>query len=172
MTRHLSLEELGSLLTGEDLTRPKIGDAARKCLGKAAEAIDRVGLPIRFADCFQAVREISFFAVPENCYFRIEQRRLVVQRAVEIGRTEFGSHVVDCDTGCVVYIDSSGTTQLINTSVERFLFFVGRFILSTKRRFSDSDELLADCKRVDEAALADPEGMWSVMIEEGRAGLY
>ncbi len=172
MTQDVSLEEIGSLFKGEPIKHPRIGDAPRKCLGKAAEVIDTVGLPIRFADSYQAVDEVSFFSVPENCSFSFEQRPTSVHRAVEIGRSEFGTYVVDCDSGCVVYIDSSGSTQLINTSVERFLFFVGRFTLSAMRRFSDSDELLADCKRVDEAALSDPEGMWSVMIEEARAGLY
>ena len=173
MSRDVSLEELASLLGGEQLTRPRIAGPARACLGKAAEAIERIGLPLEFAGVYKAVDEVSLVPVPKGCRYRFQQRWVPVRRAAEIGRGEFGSCVVVCDTAHLVFINSEGPTHLINTSVERFLFFVGRFWQSNRRRFTDGDALFADCQEVDEAAFADPnEGFWSLTIEEARAGMY
>jgi hypothetical protein len=113
VSREVSLQELASLFKGEEMVRPRITEAARKCLGKTAEVVDHIGLPTRVADSFKAASEISCFSIPQGCGFHLKQERVPIHRAVEIGRAELGSYVIDCDLGYIIYIDFTGTAQLI-----------------------------------------------------------
>jgi SUKH-4 immunity protein len=167
-----SIHEIWSVLDSERLVRPAISGTARSMLGRAVNVLEGVGLPTVFADWFRPTQHIIPYPEATGRVYKVGSKDLVINNAVLLGQNDFGRYVVDCDTACIVYLDSSGSNQLINTSVERFLYFVGRFWKSTDAGFTDIAALLADCKAVDPPALADAEGVWSVMIEEAGAGLY
>lgn len=172
MNYNISLLQLVDLLKTERMTHPAIGPQERECLGGWAELLDRVGLPSHFGDSFSAVAQANFFDSPDGCTNKYAQTQIPMRRAIVIGRSEFGSYVVDCDNGFLVYVDSSGVTQFVNSSIEGFLFIFGRFQQSSKAGFCDIERTLADCKRIDPGAFADPDGMWSVVFEEANAGIY
>jgi len=114
MSRNVSVAELAALHESGKLVKPKINDAARSCLGPAAELLDRIGLPVQVADSFKALKEVVPYLRSEGHTYTLGGKEVVIRQAVEVGRTDFGSHVIDCETGCIVYADTSGATQLIN----------------------------------------------------------
>ena len=172
MKRSPSVSELQSLLQSTARTRPSITEEARKLLGPWAKVLDEVGLPARQGDWFHAVEEVEVWGNMADLHYEVDGGSIYLVRAVQIGRGEFGSIIVDCDTGHVVYVDQAGQTQLINTSLERFLYFVGRFNQSADRGFSDASNLRADYQSIDSAPLENLDGIWCLTIEEAEAGLY
>lgn len=172
MKYSLTNNELRELIGIENLRHPAMNDTVRADLGVAAQAIDEVGLPIEFADWFKCVEAVVPFTDAQGKTYFVDNSEIAIERAVTVGRGEFGTHVIDCNSGCVVYIDSSGDTQLINTSVDRFLQFIAHFNRASNERFENCHVLRTAFDQVDRAALRDPEGIWSVMLESAEAGLF
>jgi hypothetical protein len=172
MRENPSIPELYRLLQPVALVRPGISEDARKLLGASAEIIEQIGLPTQQADWFQAE------SVVELCHKAIGTRYNVngnigeIAKPIQIGRSEFGRIITDGTTGHIVYVDQSGETQLINTSLQRFLYFIGRFRQSADRGFDDVLNLKAELERTDPVPLENPDGIWSLSIEEAEAGLY
>lgn len=172
MNYPLSVQELRTMIGAEKLCEPVIDDAARIELGTACMIIDELGLPVHHADWFQCTRRVVPFPDAKGRCYLVDGTEHSIERAVVIGQSEFGSHVVDCDTGCVVYIESSSDPQLINTSIERFLHFIGYFNNASNEGFADVPTLRRTFEEIDAPALRDTEGVWAVMLEEAEAGLY
>jgi len=172
MKSSLTKNELRELIGTEKLRHPAMDDTVRAELGAAAQVIDDLGLPKEEADWFTCFEELVSFPDAQGKRYFIDDDKRTINRAVAIGRSEFGTHVIDCDTGCVVYIDSSGDTQLINTSIERFLHFVAHFNRASSEGFQNCDILRTALEHVDGVALCDPEGIWSVTLESSEAGLF
>lgn len=133
-----SIEELRVLTRGMPMAHPLVRAEARERLGSALLVVEEIGLPANIADWFTAVREIPPCPAVEGHLYRRHGEELPLICPFQIGEFEFGVHVVDASTGCVVYVDEDGSTQLINTSVERFLYFAGWFWQSDDRRFADA----------------------------------
>jgi hypothetical protein len=167
-----SVGELQSMLQSVARTRPRITEKARSLLGRSADIINLIGLPVRQADWFFAEEQIDVFPEPNCLRSETNVGLIEISECVRIGKSRFGSIVMDCSTGHIVYVDETGATQLVNTSLERFLYFVGRFHQAAEIGFSDRSKLRRDFESVDQAPLQDPNGVWSVTIEEAEAGLY
>jgi hypothetical protein len=163
---------LRELLSSLEVARPTITLAARECLGETAALIDQFGVPANQADWFAAVSTVDVLPEARGCMYMTSDQRVTIAGAAVIGRSPFGSIVVDCDSGHVVYCDTLGTSQLLNSSYGKFLFFVGRLHRSDLLRFADVDDLHSSLQVVDPVALKNPEGIWSVTLEEAQAGLY
>lgn len=172
MRENPSITELQLLLQPAALRRPGITEDARKLLGTSAEILEEFGLPVRQADWFQADEAIEVCHEVEGARYNVNGNLVEIANPVRLGRSEFGRIVMDCRTGHVVYVDESGETQLINTSLHRFLYFIGRFRQSADRGFSDVSNLRAEFEQTDSAPLQNPNGVWSLAIEEAAAGLY
>lgn len=172
MKENLSISELQLLLRPVALVRPSISEDARDLLGASAKTIEYLGLPVRQADWFQAEWAIEPCPEAAGARYTINGATVEIANPVRIGRSEFGRTIVDGTTGHVVYVDESRETQLINVSLERFLYFVGRFRQSADKGFVDVSNLKADFEDTDPAPLQNPDGVWSLSIEEAEAGLY
>lgn len=172
MNDPLSIHELCSLLEPKRFAHPEVDTTAAGELGEIGQLIETLGLPSHFADWFKCTDVVVPFPNANGVVFSLAGVDRVIRRCVLIGRNDVGAHVIDCDTGCVVYVESSGATQLINTSLERFLYFVGSFDRSSKQGFANIGTLRMDLERIDSSALVDAEGVWAFMLEEAEAGLY
>lgn len=172
MKTSLTRCEIREWIGAANLRRPVMSRAVRAQLGAAAQVIDDVGLPAVFADWFQCADAIKPLADAHGKSYWVGTDEKRIAHAVAIGQSEFGKHVIDCDTGCVVYVDLSGETQLINTSVERFLLFIAHFIKASNEGFEDCEALRTAFEQIDRLALCNPEGIWSVTLESAEAGLF
>lgn len=172
MTTSLTCCEIRESIGAANLKRPAMSPVVRAQLGTAARVIDDVGLPAVFADWFQCTDTIEPFTNAHGKTYWVGTDEKRITHAVAIGRSEFGTHVVDCDTGCVVYVDASGETQLINTSVERFLLFIAHFNRASNEGFEDCEALRTAFEQIDRMALCNPEGIWSATLESAEAGLF
>lgn len=167
-----SIDELQSLLRADELSYPSFTIEVSDALRSSKHVIKCVGLPTQVADWFRAVDNIVLEPDARRFQYAINQQVQVGEDGIRLGVNDLGIIVLDARNGCVVYVEPGGLTQLINTSIERFLYFVGRFNRSADCGFDDINQLLSDCREIDPAPLADPEGVWSVMLEEAKAGLY
>ncbi len=172
MRQNPSFAELQSLLGTVALTKPRISESARAVLGATGDLISELGLPSSEADWFFAHDDIEVWPEADGARYQADGVLAEVANAVRIGRNEFGTFLINCSNGHVVYVEDAKQAQLINTSVERFLFFVGRIHRSEASGFADVAALIADCEAVDPEPLRNREGIWSVTLEEVEAGLY
>lgn len=171
MSSTLSSTLVQSVLTTTQLVHPAIGDAA-PCCSNALRLIQELGLPAEVGDWFVALDMVRAYDHVGEVQFTVGEATIVVDDAIAIGRNEFGDVIVDCHSGAVVYVDSDGRTQLINTSIERFLYFAGRFQQSADNRFVDVADLAQELQTIDLIPLADRNGIWSVMLEGAQTGMY
>lgn len=172
MTFLLTNEKIRDLIGLENLIQPAMNDTVRSELGVAAQVIDDLGLPKEEADWFTCLETLVPFPDAQGKSYAMNSGESTIMRAVAVGQSEFGTHVIDCDTGCVVYVDSSGDTQLINTSIERFLQFIAHLNNASNEGFENCETLRSALETIDRAALCDTEGIWSVTLESAEAGLF
>ena len=172
MRENPSFCEVQRLLQPVALVRPAISEDARRLLGASAKISGHLGLPVRQADWYQAEGAIEPCNEVEGAHYTVNGVAVEIANPIRIGRSEFGRIIVDGSTGHIVYVDESGETQLINTSLERFLYFIGRFHQSADKGFEDTSKLKADLEDADPSPLQNPDGVWSLSIEEAEAGLY
>jgi hypothetical protein len=161
-----SFDEIRSLFNDAEIVYPAITPEAAKLIGKAKLVIESVGLPKEYADWYEAVDPIIVEPVVRRFRYDYGDGERSGGVSVRIGKNNLGFIVFEPETGDVVYVEADGTTMLINTSLERFLYFLGRFMRSFSVNNKDLAQLKRDCLRVDPIPLADPEAVWSVTIEE------
>ncbi len=178
MNSSLTIQELRDLIGIENLSQPAMDDTVRTELGVATRIIDDLGLPKRFAEWFKCLKTLVLSADTQGKSYFMNNDEKTIERAVAVGQNEFGTHVIDCDTGCLVYIDMprlhrlSGETQLINTSIGRFYQFIAHFNKASSEGFDSSGTLRTAFETIDSAPLCDTEGIWSVTLESAEAGLF
>jgi hypothetical protein len=172
MNNDPSVDDLQRVIEPGTYARPRIAEDARELLGATGDLLDRIGLPVTHADWFRADKDIEVCPQAEGARYCVGKLIVEVAAAVRIGSGPFGVIILNCSKGHVVYVDQTTDTELINTSLSKFLYFVGRLNQSADRRFTDVAMLRRDLEAVDPLSLENTEGIWAVTIEEAEAGLY
>jgi hypothetical protein len=172
MSRVLTLEEVGDALRGVEMSHPIITPEAADLLGPARRVIEEIGMPKEYREWYRAVDPIRIEPDVKQFVYDVGEERRSCGESVRIGGSNFGSLVLDPSTGHVVYVEPEGYAQLINTSIEKFLYFIGRFHQSFKDPAKARKQLERDCRKIDPAPFLDENAIWSVTIEEMEAGFY
>ncbi len=172
MKPFLAIPELCDLIGTENLLQPEMKSDVRAKLGEAAQIIETVGLPKQFADWFACFRMIELAPKAQRSKYHLSGVRQTIKRAVAVGQSDFGIYVIDCDTGALVYVDPPHDTQLINTSIERFLQFVAHFNIALRQEFGDTAAMRNAFETIDSEPLSNAEGIWALTLESAEAGLF
>lgn len=172
MTFRLTNSELRNMIGVEKIKRPIMDEEVYAELGPYAKIIETVGLPKEEADWFKCLDSLVLSRDAIGKSYTLNGNNHVIRRAIAVGVSEFGTHVVDCDTGCLVYVDSTGETQVINSSVDKFLYFVAFFNKASREGYCYCETLRKTLKMIDPSPLDNCEGIWSVTLESAETGLF
>jgi len=138
-----------------------------------AKEITQLGLPKTYADWFISVEKVTLSEISEGRKYDFDGHIKTITKACIIGKNTFGDIVIDVVNGCVVDLDRSlNQSQLINTSLTKFLYFVGRMQKSANCQYSDASTLFEEFNKIDPVPMKNNEGIWSLTTFEAEQGMY
>ena len=177
MSKTPTIDELRALTKDLKMIRPAITPEAAELLGPARAVIEAVGIPKEWADWFWSVDPIDVLREPERFEYQAGEEKLSGGKSARIGANDFGSLVVEPESGHVVYVEPDGVTQLINTCIEKFIYFIARFhfmIVVQEENYRPRRVMRAfrrECQEMDPVPLLDPNAAWSFTLEEMEADI-